>query len=59
MKSFKSFSFLFYKLYDELEAVFDDVEADLMTMKGLLTNSTYIGKEVCKNFEKDKVLLNS
>ena len=29
-----------------------------MTMKGLLTNSTYIGKEVYKNFEKDKVLLN-
>lgn len=49
--------FAFYKLYDELEAVFDDVEVDLMTMEGLLTNSTYIGKEVYKNFEKDKVLL--
>lgn len=28
-----------------------------MTMEGLSTNSTYIGKEVYKNFEKDKVLL--
>lgn len=55
-KGSNALGFAFYKLYDELEAVFD-VGVDLMTLEGLSTNTTYIGEEVYKSFKKDKVLL--
>lgn len=56
-KGSEALGFAFYNLYDELAAVFDDVEVDLMTIEGLSANFTYIGQEVYKNFEKDKALL--